>query len=196
MVRLTLLLAVGCGTLLYLGWKTTARAAYESASYTTVKTDGDFTIRRYPDLTVASTGMQSVRGDDGSFMRLFQYISGSNQADQKIAMTTPVFMEPSAEGKPGRMAFVLPAEVAQAGAPQPTGEAVEVGKRPGGRFAVVRFSGRMDQALAAEKERELRQWIQRQGLEAVGKAETAGYDPPWTPGPLRRNEVLIRLKGD
>jgi hypothetical protein len=24
--------------------------------------------------------------------------------------------------------------------------------------------------------------------------ETAGYDPPFTPGPLRRNEVLIRLK--
>jgi hypothetical protein len=27
-----------------------------------------------------------------------------------------------------------------------------------------------------------------------GDAEFAGYDPPWTPGPLRRNEILIRLK--
>ncbi|MCA9037408.1 MAG: heme-binding protein [Planctomycetaceae bacterium] len=25
-------------------------------------------------------------------------------------------------------------------------------------------------------------------------AERAGYDSPFTPGPLRRNEVLIRLK--
>ncbi|MFM7516668.1 MAG: heme-binding protein, partial [Pirellula sp.] len=27
-----------------------------------------------------------------------------------------------------------------------------------------------------------------------GGVETAGYDPPFTPGPLRRNEVLIRIK--
>jgi hypothetical protein len=27
-----------------------------------------------------------------------------------------------------------------------------------------------------------------------GDAEFAGYDPPWTSGPLRRNEILIRLK--
>jgi len=24
--------------------------------------------------------------------------------------------------------------------------------------------------------------------------ETAGYDPPFTSGPLRRNEILMRLK--
>lgn len=26
--------------------------------------------------------------------------------------------------------------------------------------------------------------------------ESASYDPPFTPGPLRRNEVLIRLKSE
>jgi hypothetical protein len=31
------------------------------------------------------------------------------------------------------------------------------------------------------------------GLTADVDAETAGYDPPWTPGPFRRNEVLIRI---
>lgn len=25
-------------------------------------------------------------------------------------------------------------------------------------------------------------------------AEAAGYDPPFTPGPMRRNEILVRLK--
>jgi hypothetical protein len=32
------------------------------------------------------------------------------------------------------------------------------------------------------------------GLTGDGDAEFAGYDPPWTPGPFRRNEILIRLK--
>ena len=32
------------------------------------------------------------------------------------------------------------------------------------------------------------------GLIGHDDAEFAGYDPPWTPGPFRRNEVLIRLK--
>jgi hypothetical protein len=31
----------------------------------------------------------------------------------------------------------------------------------------------------------------RQGLKDTGKAFSASYDPPWTPGPLRRNEVLV-----
>jgi len=30
--------------------------------------------------------------------------------------------------------------------------------------------------------------------ESSSGVETAGYDPPFTPGSLRRNEVLIRLK--
>jgi len=35
--------------------------------------------------------------------------------------------------------------------------------------------------------------MSEQGLVADGDAEVAGYDPPWTPGPFRRNEVLIRI---
>ena len=27
----------------------------------------------------------------------------------------------------------------------------------------------------------------------AGEPEIASYDPPWTPGPLRRNEILIRI---
>jgi hypothetical protein len=34
--------------------------------------------------------------------------------------------------------------------------------------------------------------MSQKGL-AGDDVEFAGYDPPWTPGPLRRNEVLIRL---
>jgi hypothetical protein len=97
------------------------------------------------------------------------------------------------------MGFVMPKEVAQKGVPEPTGEDVEVRKRVGGRFAVVRFPGQLTSKSAKEFEANLRAWMKTKGLVAADSAtgnniETASYDPPFTPGPLRRNEVLIRLK--
>jgi hypothetical protein len=127
-------------------------------------------------------------------MRLFRYISGANEAKQKVAMTTPVFMQPEKDQTDGRMAFVLPKKVAAEGAPEPSGDQVALQKRAGGRFAVIRFSGRMNKDKYAQAEKRLREWMAKRELSAASEPETAGYDPPWTPGPLRRNEVLIRLR--
>jgi len=182
-----------CGSF---AWNLTARAAYESAEYKVVESDGQFEIRDYPDLMLASTNMSSAsQGNDGSFMRLFQYISGKNETEQKVAMTTPVFMEATKiDSTKARMGFVIPKEVAVGGAPKPASGDVEIRKREGGQFAVIRFSGRMEKKDIDEAEAKLRKWIETKGLIGDGENESAGYDPPWTPGPLRRNEVLIRLK--
>ena len=129
-------------------------------------------------------------------MRLFRYISGANEEQQKIAMTTPVFMEGEVGKSNVSMGFVMPKEIAAKGVPQPKGEGVKIRKRPGGQFAVIRFSGRMDSKKAKEQEAELRDWMKSRGIVGELNAEAAGYDPPFTPGPLRRNEVLIRLIDD
>lgn len=183
-------LFVVCG----LVWNVTARAGYESAQYEVVEKDGNIEIRLYPDLLLASTESKvDSRGRDGSFMRLFGYISGANETSQKIEMTTPVFMGKEVEDTTARMGFVIPQNVAAAGAPQPNKEDVSIRKREGGRFAVIRFSGRMDSKEAQKRETSLRKWMELKGIKGESTAETAGYDPPFTPGPLRRNEVLIRL---
>lgn len=194
----------------------TTRAGYESAQYTVVESDGSFEVRQYPDLILVATTTRidaqdnDAGGRDGSFMKLFRYISGANQSEQKISMTTPVFMQQStvetgdkAESQV-QMGFVMPKEVAARGVPAPAGEGVEVRQRAGGRFAVLRFSGRLDAKLAQESEAKLRAWMETKGLapthdindesNEASSVETAAYDPPFTPGPLRRNEVLIRLK--
>lgn len=182
------------------GWNIIARGAYESAAYTVVESDGNFEIREYPDLMLAATSTKSdLQGRDGSFMQLFRYISGANESKQKISMTTPVFMENQNSGERVQMGFVMPKEVADQGVPKPTGEKVEVRKREGGRFAVVRFSGALTAESAKDAETRLREWMQTKGFEplSLGESngvETAGYDPPFTPGPLRRNEVLIRIR--
>lgn len=187
---------VGClVALVALTWTVTARAGYESAPYQVIETDGKIEIREYPDLVLASTDSKfEARGNDGSFMRLFRYISGDNESEQKIAMTTPVFMEPGGPDSKGQMGFVMPQNVAKSGAPAPKAEEVSIRKRVGGRFAVIRFSGVMDGAAADAQEAKLREWLKGRNLQAEKTSERAGYDPPFTPGPFRRNEVLIRLK--
>ncbi|EMI21959.1 SOUL heme-binding protein [Rhodopirellula maiorica SM1] len=105
-------------------------------------------------------------------------------------------MEAGEEESAGQMGFVIPKRVASEGPPQPVSKDVEIRERKGGRFAVIRFSGIMNAKTARQAEAKLREWIDKKGLVAEKKAETAGYDPPFTPGPLRRNEVLIRVKSE
>ena len=186
---------LGCLVVLGAAWSVTARAGYESAPYEVVESDGNIEVREYPDLVLASTAAKlDARGNDGSFMRLFRYISGNNELDQKIEMTTPVFMEPDSSVSKGQMGFVLPQQISEAGAPAPKASDVAIRKRAGGRFAVIRFSGVTDAKKAKAQEATLREWLKTRGLQGEAMAERAGYDPPFMPGPLRRNEVLIRLK--
>jgi len=177
------------------GWKLTSRTAYESADYRVIQSDSAFEVREYPSLTLATTSMSSTgKGDDGSFGRLFSYISGNNQDQQKISMTTPVFMDMDDQSAENSMGFVMPVELTETHVPSPSSDQVSLQDRPGGKFAVYRFSGRINQKTISNAEDKLRNWMADNDLDGTDKVEVAGYDPPWTPGPFRRNEVLIKLK--
>jgi DNA gyrase inhibitor GyrI len=180
-------------------WKTLVAEDYETAEYRVIEKDGRFEIREYPDLMMAATSTQlDAQGRDGSFMKLFRYISGANASGQKISMTTPVFMGKEEGSSAVQMGFVMPKEVAVKGIPKPTGEQVEIRKRNGGRFAVIRFSGQMNSKTSQSAEEKLRAWMKEKNLvesdsDVESGVETAGYDAPYVPSFLRRNEVLIRL---
>jgi len=178
----------------YTGWKLTSRNAYESAEYVVLKSDGAFELREYPDLMLATTDATSRQGNGGSFGRLFKYISGGNEDQKKIAMTTPVFMEDESTAASGKMSFVVPKKVADGNIPHPTDQRVRLTQRSGGLFAVIRFAGRENQSMLDDQQRKLEDWIRNEGYERIGEPEFAGYDPPWTLGPLRRNEILIRIR--
>lgn len=192
MKRAGILLTIGALIVLAFVVVVPSRAGYETAAYETIEKAGDFELRLYEELRVVATPM-SGEGRNQSFGRLFRYISGENSGEQKIEMTTPVFMPGSADGSMREMQFVVPKAVAAAGAPDPKATEVKLDRVPGGRFAALRFSGRMDKATAAEKFSELRDLLKKRGLAPLGDPIYAGYDPPWTPGPMRRNEVLVRV---
>lgn len=170
------------------------RDDYETPDYEVVKSEGAFELRDYPAMVVVSAPMKSKGGRRNSaFMQLFGYISGKNEAEQKIAMTTPVITG-SEDGKTA-MSFVVPEDVAKAGAPAAVNEEIEIGERKAGRFAVYRYSGRWTEARDAAARAKLMEWVKQQGLRAAATVEKASYDPPFTLPALRRNEVMVRLAG-
>ena len=193
--KITIALAIG-GALLLTALSSCAgplgRSGYESAPYTTVKKDGAFEIRDYPEIVVATTVMKDAKNKQNSgFMSLFRYISGKNEAEQKIAMTTPVFSKTG--GGQQEMSFVLPDEVAKNGAPKANNDNITVSKRQAGRFVVYRYSGRWTEANDKKARAALAKWAKEQGLSLSSVIEKASYDPPFTPPFMRRNEILARI---
>jgi hypothetical protein len=188
-------LAIVVTAIFFFVWKVTVRSQYESADYTVLESKGVFQIREYPYLMMVTTNMNiESQGDDGSFRRLFRYISGENETGQKLAMTTPVLMQPDKDVLGDRMGFIIPKRTVKERVPKPSNNQVQIRERRGGRFAVIRFNGRLTNDKFTAAETRLRSWMLSQDLLGEVYVESAGYDPPWTPGLLRRNEILIRLR--
>lgn len=171
----------------------TSRAGYESAPYKVVRSDGKFELRDYPALTVVETPMASNgNGADSGFSRLFRFITGGNEAGEKISMTTPVFMSGNVSNS--TMAFVMPATMKADQVPKPSDGSLMVRELEPGRFAVLRFSGGRNAKNESEALSRLKAWINTQGLKTVSTPVYGYFDPPWTPTFLRRNEVMLRTE--
>lgn len=169
------------------------RAGYESAPYRVVRSDGKFQLRDYPALMVVETTMTRSGNDtDGSFNRLFGFITGRNEAKQKIAMTTPVFMSESDSNR--TMAFVLPAKLKSDQVPRPSDGSVTVRELAAGRVAVLRYSGKRNPRQEEEALGRLKTWMAAEGLSVLSSPMYGYFDPPWTPAFLRRNEVMLRTE--
>jgi len=186
----------------------------EQPDYTIVYKDGDIEYRQYEPYLVSETVIQNTgdyndAGNEG-FRRLFRYITGSNQAQAKIAMTAPVAQTPQAE-KAGekiamtapvqqgesaegwRVAFMLPTEYTLETAPVPTDERVQIKAMPGRLMAVLRYSGRWTESNFVKKQNALRDAIDGESIDRIGEFQSALYNPPYTPPFLRRNEVMVEV---
>jgi len=182
--------------------------AVEEPAFKTTLTDGAFEIRDYPALVVAEVtvpGGQKEAANAG-FRLLADYIFGGNSGKASIAMTAPVAQEPA--GKKIAMTapvtqtesagawvvrFTMPSAYTLETLPEPNDPKVRLRETSPARFAIVRFSGVAQPGLVAEKTADLSAWMKGEGLRAAGPATLAQYNPPWTPGFMRRNEVMIPL---
>jgi len=169
----------------------------ETPDYRVVNQDGAFELRDYPALTVAEV----VRGGDRSaairagFSPLARYIFARERPGEKIAMTAPVTQEPAAEGS-WHVRFIMPHGYAPEDLPRPADQDIRLRRIEPQQMAAVRFNGSWDDARFRAQEERLRRWIAERGLEATSPPTYAYYDDPFTPGFLRRNEVLVGVDAE
>ena len=164
----------------------------EEAKYTvTGRLDG-VEIREYDAhvlVSVTVPGSFDVAPSSG-FQPLVRYISGENRNREKIAMTAPVFHVPQSDDV-HTISFVLPSETTTA--PDPVRSGLSTVDVAATSMAAIRFTGRWDEARARRMERQLHEVLRTHGVSEIGPVMFARYDPPWKPGFLRRNEVLVSI---
>jgi hypothetical protein len=159
--------------------------------------EGDIEYRHYPGLVLATVDSP---GNDTGFNLLFAYISGSNKTRDTIPMTSPVItsrtipMTAPVISDAMSMSFVMPAGKSRDEIPDPLDSRVRITTLPEREIAVIRFRGSASQQEVDETMFRLQEGLKNAGITAAGQPFLMRYNPPWTPGFLRRNEVGIEIQ--
>ena len=164
--------------------------AVEQASYKVLLKEGNFEVRLYEPMVLVVSTENDLKGYSG-FNILFNYISGQNKESKKIAMTAPVIN--NLDNEQPSMAFVMPKEYSLEKLPQPTEPELQIKEISERHIASISFSGNINQETVDRKKQDLLKWLKERNITAIGSAELARYNPPFMPGFLRRNEVLIEI---
>ena len=166
----------------------------ETAKYEVVLSDGEFEVRKYEKMIVAT-----VVDAPSKFQVLFRYITGSNRSKAKIEMTSPVITsEKIAMTSPvlsdgNTMSFVVPSDYDEETVPEPTDSRVSIVNVPERYVATVRFRGFAWKDSVQKQTRKLLYWLEEKGYILKGDSFLMQYNPPYVPGFLRRNEVGVEI---
>ncbi len=161
----------------------------EQQKYTLVKKLENLEIRKYQKCTMATVEINADYEAAGSlgFRSLVTYISQNN-----IAMTAPVLQQKT-ELDSWLVSFVMPEKMKLSDLPISPNLNIKLHEVEEYVAAVLTFKGLTSKQKIREKENELRELINKHQLNAKGEILVARFDPPWKPGFLRHNEVIIHL---
>lgn len=186
----------------------------EQAEYTVVKRMAGYEIREYPAHIVAQTTVPGSFGESMSagFRIVAGYIFGGNTKKESIAMTAPVVAR-KGEGPRAseRIAMTAPVVATTGGGsqvisfgmprsytldtlPKPNDTRVKIVSVPARKYAAMRFSWYRSDARVKRLQEKLLATLARDGIVAEGSTSYAGYNAPWTPPWMTRNEVLVQIK--
>ena len=165
-------------------------AAIEEPSYKVISANEIYEVREYEDRIAVQTIQNN--GQNGAFMKLFKYISGSNTSSRKIDMTVPVTQK-FQDGNTV-MQFFLPSKFDLEQTPQPLSEDLSIVVVKGGKYAVIKYTGRSTFKNFEKHSEILTEALSLDKLKTIGPPIKATFDGPLTPFFLRRNEVMIRVE--
>jgi hypothetical protein len=191
----------------------TIAMAIEEPKFTLLENEQAYEIRAYAPKIIAEVEVDAEMREASSigFRLIADFIFGNNLAQsgksEKISMTAPVAIKPSFEkismtapvglqqsNKGWRVYFVMPSQYTLETLPKPNNPRIIIKVIPSQKFAVLHFSGLVNEEKLSSKSVELNQWITRKNLKVVGSPELARYNPPWTLPFLRRNELMVEVK--
>ena len=174
-------------TLLILPYSTVM--ANEEAKYEIIDKNDIYEIRKYSDRLAVETFRVGI---DSNFRKLFNYISGRNDTEEKIAMTTPVIQVE----KNGNMTmqFYLPSKFNLDNVPSPTREDVRIINIEGGYYAVLRYSGRASDSNFIKHKEILEKELKNNNISIISPPIRATYDSPFTLPMNRRNEAMFKVE--
>ena len=163
--------------------------AIEEANYEIIEKNDIYEIRKYSDRLAVET---MTSGIDSNFRKLFNYISGRNDTQEKIKMTTPV----TQVEKNGNMSmqFYLPSKFNSQNVPNPSREDVSIINIEGGYYAVLRYSGRASDRNFLKYKEILEKELRINNISIISPPIRATYDSPFTLPMNRRNEAMFKVE--
>ena len=163
--------------------------ANEEANYKIIDRNDIYEIRKYSNRLAVET---MTSGIDSNFRKLFNYISGRNDTEEKIKMTTPV----TQVEKNGNMSmqFYLPSKFNSENVPNPSREDVKIINIKGGYYAVLRYSGRASDGNFLKHKKILENELQKKKISIISPPIRATYDSPFTLPMNRRNEAMFKVE--
>ena len=176
--------------------------ALEETSYRVIATNQIYEIREYDDRLAVQTSQKN--GQNRAFRKLFNYISGSNISSAKIEMTAPdtqslkidMTTPVTQKFQDGEMImqFFLPKKFKLKTAPQPLGEDLSIVVVKGGKYAVIKYSGRSTYNNFKKHSNLLLEALVSDSIKTVDNPIKATFNGPLTPFFLRRNEAMVRIE--
>ena len=163
--------------------------AYEEANYEVVTKNEVYEIRKYSDRLAVET---TKSGLNSNFRKLFNYISGKNDSQEKIKMTTPV-TQVEINGNMS-MQFYLPSKFNSENVPNPSREDVKIVNIEGGYYAVLIYSGRASDGNFLKHKEILEKELEKNNILIISPPIRATYDSPFTLPMNRRNEAMFKVK--
>jgi hypothetical protein len=168
----------------------------ETINYEIIREIGKVEIRSYPKIIVAK-----VEDSSDAFNLLYRFITGENRQKAKVKMTSPVFSQQVEMTSPvfsekGTMAFVMPKEFTLETTPEPFNSHVKIVEIPARLIAALCFSGGWSEAHFEKETQELLNALSEAKIKTKGNVFTMLYNPPFTPGFLRRNEVSVEVENE
>ena len=162
--------------------------AVEEVEYQTIKVNEVYEVRKYFDRLAIET--LSTNQNSG-FRKLFSYISGNNQKNEEIKMTTPV----TQVKKNGNMTmqFYLPSKFNKENTPDPSRSDVRLLNIKGGYYAVIKYSGRASDSNFIKHKNILEEELKKNNILILGPPIKATYNRPFTLPMLRRNEAMFEI---